>query len=72
MAVNPKQPEIDDEDAPEPMDDFGDEDNPDDEDEQYAVPESLLKAAGITSDEDWDEIPEADLEAMKAARKAGR
>lgn len=72
MAVAPKQPEIDDEDAPEPMDDFDDEDNPDDEEEQFTLPESLLKAAGVQSDEDWDAIPAADIDAMIAARKAGR
>jgi len=66
MALNPKKPEIDDEDAPEPMDDFDDEDNPDDEDEQYALPQSLLEAAGIQSDEDWDEIPAATPDSVKA------
>lgn len=54
------------EDAPEPMEDFDNVDNPSDESEQYEVPESLLKALGIASDEEWDEIPLADLDAMQA------
>ncbi len=54
------------EDAPEPTEDFDNVDNPTDEAEQFGLPQSLLDALGITSDEEWDEIPLADLDAMKA------
>lgn len=60
MAVmkNAAPPEVDDE-APEPMDDFDDDDNPDEESEQFALPKALLEAAGILTDEDWDALPAA-------------
>ncbi len=53
--------------APVETDDFFEED--DDDAEQFALPESLLKAADIQSDEDWDDLPVIDIDALKARNK---
>ena len=48
-------------------DDFFEED--DDDAEQFGLPESLLAAADIQSDEDWDSLPVIDIDALKARNK---
>jgi hypothetical protein len=65
MAVKPNAEQEELETAPDILDDEADpDDGLDDEDEQFAVPTSLLQAAGIFSDADWDELPAADIDAM--------
>lgn len=46
-----------------------DDDEVDDEDEQYMLPPSLLEAAGIKTDEDWDALPTIDLSKYTSASK---
>jgi hypothetical protein len=53
--------------APVETDDFFEEDE--DDDEQFALPDSLLKSADIQSDEDWDDLPVIDIDALKARNK---
>lgn len=50
-------------------DDFDDlDDNPDEEDEQFPIPQALLDAAGVTTDEEYEAIPEAKPSAPVLAR----
>lgn len=65
MAVKPNAEQEELETAPAILDDEADpDDGVDDEDEQFAVVKSLMEAAGIFSDDDWDAIPAADIDAM--------
>lgn len=66
MALNQMNPKA----APEVEDpELDDEES--DEEEQFGIPESLLQAAGIMSDEDWDALEPIDLDAL-ARRNASR
>ena len=65
MAVKPNAEQEELETAPAILDDETDpDDGVDDEDEQYGTVKSLLEAAGIFSDADWDDVPAADIDAM--------
>lgn len=69
MPSKPMPPELDEDFVDDP------DDEESEEDEQFPIPQALLDAAGIESDEDYEDIPEvrpniAPLARLKRSRKA--